>query len=125
MWLMTTLGFFSVVCARQADGGWGNPVDKTRVMIRARNKRHLESLRSRFPKELKNLEIVESLSTDYRWRLFCPKDVWAACITELVRDTDYDNFKDACAEIHGQSSPYLHALHETWSTFNTMGRNRD
>lgn len=124
MWLMTTLGFFSVVCARQGSGAWENPVDKTHVMIRARDRRHLEALKSRFPSELGRLEIAETPSTDYHWRMFCLKEVWAACIADLTRDTDYDNFKDACAKTHGQTSPYLHALHDTWSTFHRMGTHR-
>jgi len=29
MWIFTRYGFFSAVCARQGDGGHGQPVDKS------------------------------------------------------------------------------------------------
>lgn len=120
MWFMTTLGFFSVVCARRGDGGPGQPVDETRVMIRVRVKGHLDALRLRFPEQLGRVEILETTNSDYRWRLFCPKAVWATCVKALVEDVAYDNFKAECATAHGGGSPYLHALHDTWTTFAKM-----
>lgn len=122
MWLMTTLGFFSVACARQGDGSHGKPVDTSRIMIRARVKQHLDALKSRFPNELGRAEIIQTPSADYGWRIICPKVNWAICAKSLAEDISYDNFKDQCASRHGGSSPYLNALHTTWSTFRKTGK---
>ena len=43
MWIFTKHGFFSAVCARQGDGRHGQPVDPDRMMVRARNRGHLEA----------------------------------------------------------------------------------
>lgn len=49
MWLFTKYGFYSAVCARQGDGKLGQPVDPNRIMVRARVRRHLETLKEGFP----------------------------------------------------------------------------
>lgn len=117
MWLMTKLGFFSVVCARPGYGAASDAgIDPDRVMIRARMRGHLLALRERFAPELEKYSIQETPRADYRWRLICPKSVWAARLRELALYTGYDNFKDACGATHGEDSPYVHALHTTWST---------
>ena len=48
MWLFTQYGSSSVVCARDLAG---NPsrIDADTFMVRARTRRHLESLHKRFP----------------------------------------------------------------------------
>jgi len=114
MWVFSKFGFFSAVCARQGDGGHGNPVDPGRIMVRARLREHLESLVAAFPEELAGVEIVQTPSTDYRYRVFVAKPVWAQVMAALVNDVDYDNFKDAAAHRHGHSSSYVHALHAVW-----------
>ena len=77
MWIFTKYGFFSAVCARQGDGKHGRPVDPKRMMIRARVRSHLEALKRRFENALGDCGIVESGSTDYAFRLFAQKEVWA------------------------------------------------
>lgn len=34
MWIFTKFGFYSLVCARQGDGRYGQPVDPGRMMVR-------------------------------------------------------------------------------------------
>ena len=119
MWLATIYGFFSVVCAHK-DGGKSAEINPNLLMIRARRKEHLQSLRERFPKQLDACEISETRNTDYRWRIICPKQVWAGCVKELVEEQTYPNFKSACEEPFGHQNPYPHALHRIWSVMHEM-----
>ncbi len=114
MWVFCKYGFFSAVCARQGGGSHGNPVDPGRIMVRARLREHLESLVAAFPEELAGVEIVQTPSTDYRYRVFVDKPVWAQVMAALVNDLDYDNFKNAAAQRHGHSSNYVNVLHDVW-----------
>lgn len=117
MWLFTRYGFFSAVCARQGDGS-GQPVDPTRMMVRARRREHLESLLQRFGDRLSvSPAIQESKNADYRYRIFMPKAEWAALLTAITNDVDYDNFKDAAHEqLDGTTAgrAYTHALTDVW-----------
>ncbi|MFM8222112.1 MAG: hypothetical protein ACKOJF_24640 [Planctomycetaceae bacterium] len=121
MWLFTKHGFYSVVCARQEDGGHGQPVDPERVMVRARRREHLAALRARFPDLLDGSEILESTGTDYAFRLFAPKATWAQVMLGLAEELDYDNFKSKVARHQGRAGrDYEHALHEVWSVMNEL-----
>jgi hypothetical protein len=92
MWLMTKLGFFSVVCAR-ADGGKG-PMDPNLLQIRARMVAHLRALQNAFPEQLGSLEIRVTPNADYGARLIVPKYVWVAMQPAMVDMIDYGNFKN-------------------------------
>ena len=118
MWIFSTLGAFSAVCARKGDGSLANPPDPDRMMVRARDKDHLEALQDRFP-FLRRYKLLESPHNDYRFRLFCPKSVWTRVMAGLVADQDYDNFKNSCAAAKA-SEGYLHALHTTWGVMYRM-----
>ena len=48
MWIFTKYGFYSFVCARQGEGGYHEPVDPDRIMVRCRLKAHLVALKGRF-----------------------------------------------------------------------------
>ena len=113
MWIFTKHGFFSAVCARQGDGEHGQPVDPDRIMVRARVRSHLESLKERFPGLLGECEILESATTDYAYRLFVPKSAWMQVLAGLAEETDYDNFKSEVAHHQGRGGPaYERSLHE-------------
>lgn len=115
MWLFTRYGFYSVVCARQGDGGHGQPIDRNRFMVRARVRAHLEALQERFPERLRDCEIHESRKTDYAYRMFVSKPAWGDVLSRLVDDVDYDNFKSEVARYQGRDgADYEHALHEVW-----------
>jgi hypothetical protein len=116
MWIFTKLGFFSVVCARQGDGKRGQPIDATRLMVRARLRNHLEALRERWPVDLGRCDIQTFTGTDYAYRMFVDKQAWARVLSELSLETDYDNFKSAVASQQGVSGrAYERALHDVWS----------
>jgi hypothetical protein len=115
MWLFTKHGFFSAVCARQGAGERGQPVDRNRVMIRARVRKHLEDLQNEFGDLLGDCEILDSPSADYAYRLFVPKAAWVEVLERLGEEVDYDNFKSEVARHQGRGgADYEHALHEVW-----------
>lgn len=123
MWIFTKHGFYSAVCARQGDGGHGQPVDPDRVMVRVRLRQHLEALQQRFPELLSSYEIQEFQGTDYAYRIFLPKRVWSEVLAGLGEETDYDNFKSAVAHHQGASgAAYEDSLHDVWSVMYRLQR---
>lgn len=121
MWIFTKHGFFSAVCARQGKGQYGQPVDPDRIMVRARLRNHLESLKKRFADLLGECEIHEFAGTDYAFRLFVQKSAWSQVVARLAEETDYDNFKSEVARHQGRAgAAYEHSLHEVWSVMNRL-----
>jgi len=119
MWLFTQYGFYSVVCARDLAG---NParIDLDTFMVRARTRRHLESLQTRFP-QLAAAEIADTTGTDYRYRMVVAKSVWAEVARELAAEIDYGNFK-ARAERSSHDDRYVDALHAVWRVMERLQR---
>src|SRR6516165_1949779 len=97
MWIFTRYGFFSIACARKPDGS----LDPQTVMVRARCKRHLQALQSRFP-GLDGFEIITLLNHDYRYRVVIPKDAWMAALTAIAAEQEWSNFKDETARFQGE-----------------------
>ncbi len=114
MWVFLREGFVSVVCARKGDGAPDRPIDKRRLMVRARAKAHLENLRRRFPR-LRRYEIMESAHTDYRYRILVPKPVWIETIAALTADLDYGNYKDSVKERGETTRAFSDCLHRVWA----------
>ena len=115
MWLFTKYGFYSAVCARTMNDAGLGQADRGRIVVRARVRRHLEALRSRFPGELADSPVVDDEGTDYAYRLYVAKPVWKEVVGALVEELDYHNFKDAVYSVDGASA-YERALHDVWST---------
>ncbi len=83
---------------------------------RARLRLHLEGLKERFPHLLGGCEVKESIKTDYAFRIFVDKPIWAQVVAGLTEDLDYDNFKSEVARFQGRDgADYEHSLHEVWS----------
>lgn len=84
-------------------------------MVRARLRKHLENLKSRFPDLLENCQIQDSIGTDYKYRIFLNKDVWTEVLEKLGADIDYDNFKSAVFKSKVQvGKSYQHSLPNVW-----------
>lgn len=118
MWIFTKYGFFSAVCARQDDATYGHPVDPDRIMVRARRRNHLERLLNRFTDLTADTPIHQSTESDYRYRVFLPKPVWANLVQQLAIETDYDNFKSKAADEFADEDiahEYGDALHDVWN----------
>lgn len=81
MWLITRVGFFSVV-RKEGDSF---------LTVRSRCSRDLERLRDEFAANVS--EIYETFDNDYPWRsLMWPED-FARLMAELAMDVTYSNFK--------------------------------
>ena len=114
-WIASRYGFFSVVCARKGSGAHAQPVDPDRLMIRARDPRHLLNLQEAFADQLGGFEILRT-NADYPARFIVPKVVFAEVARKLVMDIGYDNFKSEVYKREG-STEYEGALHRVWSVF--------
>jgi hypothetical protein len=119
VWLFTQYGFYSVVCARDLSGK-STAIDEDLLMVRGRSRRHLESLRERFP-QLQGCEIAETANTDYRYRLVVPKAVWADVARDLAAEIDYGNFKSRAHRQAGDPR-YVDALHDVWDVMHRLQR---
>ena len=119
MWHFTKYGFYSVVCARRGDGGYGQPIDENRLMVRARVRDHLDALRKRFPDLLENAEIRAYPGSDYAFRIFVAKSDWVAAVAALTEEIAYDNFKAEVARGNA-GDDYEAALHDVWSVMHRL-----
>jgi hypothetical protein len=105
MWLMTKYGFYSVVQHRDRPD---------RYLIRARDKRHLETLLDAFSGQLNGPTITELTQADYRYRIEVDRSIAAEVFSRLFQSIDYPNFKDAVAKTQGHST-YTDFLLNVWS----------
>jgi hypothetical protein len=121
IWIFTKHGFFSAVCARRGSGPYSKPVDLDRIMVRGRVRAHLEALKKRFPDLLGKHKIETLAGTDYAFRLFVAKTVWAEVVARLAEETDYDNFKSKVSQYQGKAGvAYERSLHEVWSIMHRL-----
>jgi len=111
MWMFTKYGFFSVVSARK--DFFSKEIDINTLMIRARNKKHLENLIENF-ESLKDCEILETKNTDYRYRIFVPKQDWSEIASKMTNEIDYDNFKSKVYQTI-KDNDFCHSLGDVWS----------
>ncbi len=111
MWIMTTIGFFSIV---------QKPEDKRDDMltIRSRVKSDLIALRDQY---LPSLDpIVAHGGTDYQYRARAHRTDVSAALQKLTQDIDYDNFKDAVASRQNYSRANLYG--KVWSTLYNLSK---
>lgn len=103
MWLITPVGFFSIV-QKPSD------VAADTLTVRARVRGDLEALRDQFLPGLGSIE--ESKTNDYRFRAVAPRSEVAAAMASLVHQLDYQNFKDQVAKVQGPARASLY--HHVW-----------
>lgn len=104
MWLLTPVGFFSIV-QKPTD------VALNTLTVRARVKGDLEALRERYLNGMS--DIKESRSNDYRFRAVVPRADVAAAMSKMIEDLDYSNFKGEVAKVQGHARE--HVYHDVWS----------
>lgn len=109
MWLITPIGFFSIV-QKASD------VAADTLTVRARVKSDLEALRARYLPGLGT--ITESKTRDYRYRAVAPRAEVASAMAALVQDLKYENFKNQVAKVQGAARAHLY--HDVWSTLYTL-----
>ena len=118
MWTATKYGFFSTVRLIAE----GQKTDK--VMIRARQRGHLERLRERFKTRIGDVEILRQGMSDYLFRMIVPLETWASISAHLAAEIEYPNFKGEASRVFGHGDDYVKALPHVWSTFYDLQPNR-
>lgn len=103
MWLITPIGFFSVV--QKAE-------DKQRdtLTVRSRVRGDLAALKQHYLPSLGPIQ--ESHDSDYRFRAVAPRDDVSAAMSRLVESLDYSNFKSEVAKKQGHKRAGLY--HQVW-----------
>ena len=91
---MTPTGFFSIVC-KPGDAAAGL------LTVRSRVRADLDALRQSYLPGLG--DIVENAGTDYRFRAKARREEVALALASIVRDLDYENFKNAVAKKQGKA----------------------
>jgi hypothetical protein len=114
MWLFSRYGLASVVCARQGKGEPWEPVWIDRLALRFRRRQHLDNFQKGFPHLLGNVPVWESVTADYRYRLFVPKPVWVQMATELAAEVSYTDFKQSVIDFPGKDE-YQQRLLAIWN----------
>jgi len=102
MWIITKIGFFSIVQKL-----W-NQSDDT-LTIRARARADLENLRAYLPDMS---EVIASEDSDYRYRATADREAVMAAMFKLTADIDYDNFKNEVASRQGYARAAIYG--EVW-----------
>jgi hypothetical protein len=80
MWFCFNDGFLSVVADKH---------DPARLLVRARRKKDLLNVFG------PHIEIVKNAGTDYRWRTFVDRKMFAALVASRIESIDYPNFKNS------------------------------
>ena len=105
MWLLTPDGFYSIVEKSGEDG----------LCVRARVADDLDRLRDRYLPSLS--ATLETLGSDYRYRAWASREAMAAAMTTIVRELDYDNFKDEVARTDYKRAD---AYHDVWEVLGRL-----
>jgi hypothetical protein len=106
MWLMTTVGFFSIVRKR------GDTV----LTVRARARADLEALRDEYLTSLGPITVGGGSDYPYRARIDA-KDL-AGAIGRIIEDIDYANFKIAVGERQGPERAHVYG--EIWNALRKL-----
>ena len=104
MWLITPIGFFSIVC-KPGDEEQGT------LTVRSRVKSDLEALRKNFLPSLG--AIVEGAGTDYRYRAKARRDDIGKALAQMVQQLDYENFKNEV--VHKQGKYRANVYAKVWN----------
>lgn len=92
MWLVTPIGFFSIV---QKPGDKKNGT----LTVRSRVRSDLAALQQHYLPGLGPIQ--ESHDTDYRFRAVAPRSEVSAAMARMVDGLDYSNFKSEVAKKQG------------------------
>lgn len=104
MWLITPIGFFSIV-RKPHDDKQGT------LTIRARVATDLEALRIHYLPELGS--VSASNFSDYKFRASAPRKAVMRAMAMMVESICYDNFKNEV--VRQQGADRAHLYHDVWS----------
>lgn len=111
MWLITPVGFFSVV-RKPTD------IKNKTLTVRARVRSDLEAPKAQYLPELGSVQ--ESKVNDYRYRAVAPQAAVARAMARLIEDLDYANFKDGVKKRQGADRAHLY--HGVWDVLYGLQR---
>lgn len=114
MWLITSVGFFSVV-QKTSD------VAADTLTVRARVRGDLEALREHYLPGLG--EVQESKTNDYRFRAVAPRADVASAMASMVNQLQYSNFKSQVAKVQGTARAQLY--HDVWGVLHRLQTESD
>lgn len=109
MWVVSAVGFFSVV-----EKPWDR--DGKTLTVRARRREDLEGLRDRFLPTMG--PISEDPGADYRFRAQAPREAVAVALAAMARGIDYQNFKAEVARVRGHDRAATY--HEVWEVLRRL-----
>ena len=109
MWLITPVGFFSVV--QKADD-----IAADTLTVRARVRGDLDALREHYLPSLG--QVQESKTNDYRFRALAPRADVAAAMASMVNQLKYSNFKSQVATVQGNARAHLY--HGVWDVLHRL-----
>ena len=110
------MGFYSATIHRPGSGS--HPAI---LKVRARLREHLEALQERFPIQLGGLVVIETITSDYRFRILVPKPQWVEVAAGLAGDISYTNFKSAAELAQGvEGRRFVDALHVVWTIMHQL-----
>lgn len=90
MWIMTTVGFFSVI----------ENTNKDYLTVRARVRKDLDDLRDHYMPELHVTH--ETPEKDYPFRAYIRREFFSDGIAKAAKDINYSNFKNAVKRWQGK-----------------------
>jgi len=102
MWLFTSRGFYSVVTTR----------DSGDYMVRGRVRSDVEALLPAIEPFGRNRQVIETSSSDYRYRIVVDTDEWLRVAEVLAAEVDYPNFKDRIAQCNPARARTYHRIWE-------------
>lgn len=114
MWIVTTLGFFSVVKNTNRNGT---------VLVRARVREDLERLCASGLINAQARQIYDTPASDYPYRLIVPLEDWVDCAGKLAHRVDYPNFKSEVERVQGY--PRAELYHRVWAALRGLCRFQD
>lgn len=97
MWVMTSIGFYSVIMKNGTDY----------LTVRARVAADLDSLRTQYMPGLS--KTISYAGSDYPFRATIAREDYALGLKKLVMDIDYDNFKNEVAKKQGHERADVYA----------------
>lgn len=114
MWLFTKFGFFSVVES-----------DANTLTVRSRSVGDLESLIDHHGSVLclTKSNIKSSPLSDYRYRVFVPKEKWSVTLSQIASDIDYKSFKDKVFD--DMDAPRADSYHDVWEVMYNLQRSEE
>ncbi len=112
MWLLTPIGFFSIVCKPE-------DVSTGTLTVRARVKADLENLRAHLLPELG--EIRKSPHNDYRYRAQAPRGAVAQAMARSIEQLGYSNFKSEVGRKQGHERAGVY--HDVWDVLYNLQDN--